>query len=158
MSTARAPESRSSSAGAIDAMWRSDPAPIQSTSWAKNDRSIRLCVTARRGNGATAPGSKPVAWTTSSGPGDPHEPGRDRRADLGLVGAPVAGNEREHEGAVAHEDERLDDLGEIAAHRAGRIARRRCAVRELLDPSLDRSSAQEGRDALDGVGPGHGPR
>ena len=92
------------------------------------------------------------------GPGDAHELGGDRRADGRLVGAPVARDEREHEGAVAHEHERLHDLGQIAADRPGGVARRGRAVRELLDPSLDRSSAKNGRDALDGLGPGHGPR
>ena len=86
-------------------------------------------MTARCGNGATAPGSKPVACTHLVGPGDPHELRRDGRADRRLVGAPVARDEREHEGAVADEDERLDDLRQLAADRLRGVACGRRSVR-----------------------------
>src|SRR3954447_15153814 len=62
-----APESRWSSGGPIAAMCDGLPAPIQTSSKRKKLRSIRVLVTARRGNGATPPGSKPVACSTSWG-------------------------------------------------------------------------------------------
>ena len=77
---------------------------------------------------------------------------RPRRATFALVGAAVARDEREHVRAVADEDERLDDLRELAADRARRVARGRRALGELLDPRVDRRRAQDAGDALDRLG------
>ena len=82
-------------------------------------RSISVWVTARCGNGATPPGSKPVACTTSSAVARRgRRVRRPPRAIAASSARAVAGDEREHVGAVADEHERLDDLGELAADRA----------------------------------------
>src|SRR5436190_1708773 len=47
-------------------MCRGEPAPIHTRSCWRSVRSISTRATLRRGNGATAPGSKPVACSTSS--------------------------------------------------------------------------------------------
>ena len=88
------------------------------------------------------------------GAGDPRALLPAARRDLLGVGAPVAGHEREHRAAVADEDERLDDLRELAAGRLRRVLRGRRALRELLDARLGAELAQERGDALDGLGPG----
>src|SRR5207247_7126912 len=67
-SIGRARESRTSSVGDREAIWRSDPAPIQTTRWLRSVGSMNRRSTRGSGNGATAPGSKPVASVTSSGP------------------------------------------------------------------------------------------
>ena len=54
---------------------------------------------------------------------------RPHARDRCLVGATVAGHEREHVGAVADEHERLDDLAELAADRRRGVARGRRARR-----------------------------
>ena len=64
------------------------------------------------------------------------------------------GIERDDPAAVAVEDERLDDLAELAADRARRVRRGRRSLRELLDPRLDAHLAQERGDALDRLRPG----
>ena len=48
-------------------MCRSEPAPIQTRSWPSSSPAISTCATPGAGNGATPPGSKPVAARTSSG-------------------------------------------------------------------------------------------
>ena len=117
---------RCSSAGGSAAMWRRRAGADPDDLVAEEARlSISARVTARCGNGATPPGSKPVACTTSSGRAIRDLGRRDGGRDRGLVRAAVAGNEREHEGAVADEDERLHDLGELAADRGGGVLRRR---------------------------------
>ena len=99
------------------------------TAWPSRLRSISARVIARCGNGATPPGSKPVACTTSFAVRNPDLPCSEHRSDRLLVGPPVARDEREHVGAVADEHERLDDLAQLAADRLGRRARGRGAVR-----------------------------
>ena len=68
---------------------------------------------------------------------------RGARDEL-LVGAPVARDERQHVRAVAHEDERLDDLPERASDRPRRISRRRRPLGELLDQRVS-PRRREGR-------------
>ena len=48
-------------------MCRGEPAPAQTVSRSRSSFSSRTRVTADAGNGATAPGSKPVAANTSAG-------------------------------------------------------------------------------------------
>ena len=75
------------------------------------------------------------------------------RGDLLGVGAPVARHEHEDRAAVAVEDQRLDDLAELAADGAGGVLRGRRALRELLDAHLGSGLAQVRRDALDRLRP-----
>src|SRR5581483_3708209 len=65
-SNTRAAVNRLSSSGPSEAMCEGVPAPTQTTSWASSERSMSVADTARCGNGATPPGSKPVACRTSS--------------------------------------------------------------------------------------------
>jgi hypothetical protein len=74
--------------------------------------------------------------------------------DLGPVGATVAGNEDENRPAVAVEDERLDDLCEVAADCFRGVLGGRRPVRELLDPGLGPRLAQIRGDPLDLLRPG----
>src|SRR5918996_1284570 len=69
-STGLARESRTRSAGARPALWRSEPAPIQTSSWARRLLSIRTVSMRGSGNGATPPAGKPVASATASGAAD----------------------------------------------------------------------------------------
>ena len=87
------------------------------------------------------------------GPRDARERGARRAGDLLGVGAPVARDHRDHRPAVADEDERLDDLAELAADRARRRLRGRRPVRELLDARFDAGVAQVRGDALDRLRP-----
>src|SRR5487761_510865 len=144
---------RTRSSGAIPAMCRSEPAPIQTSSCRSRLLSISTRVTFGAGNGATAPGSNPVAATTSSGlaarPCGSREPVR--------VHALVARNEREHRAPVADEDERLDDLGALAAAGARGGAGGRRAGLDLLQARVHGRLAQGGGEALDRLRPGlHG--
>src|SRR5919201_6836508 len=68
MSTVCARASRTSSTGARQARCRLDPAPIQTRSWTSRFRSTKARASAGRGNGATAPGGKPVSRSTSPAP------------------------------------------------------------------------------------------
>src|SRR4029450_1822320 len=74
--------------------------------------------------------------------------------DLGRIRATVAGNQRHDPLAAAVEDERLDDLAELAADRASGVGARRRPLRDLLDPRLDAHLAQELGNALDWLRPG----
>ena len=114
-------------------------------------------MTARCGNGATPPGSKPVACTTSSAFATRTSRDTECLGDRTLVGSPVAGDECEHVGAVADEHERLDDLRQLAADGFRRGARRRRPVGELLDAGVDGRRTQHLRDALDRLRPGRHP-
>src|SRR6478752_6495197 len=114
------------SSGEIPAIWRSEPAPIQTRSWTRSSPAISTCETPDAGKGATPPGSKPVAARTSGG-----------RRDLVLVRPPVAGDERQRRAAVADEDEGLDDLRTRGADGLGRGAGGRRSLWELLDPRVD---------------------
>ena len=107
-------------------------------------RSISVCETARCGNGATPPGSKPVARTTSSGVATRTSAAPSARRDRALVGAAVAGDEREDVRAVADEHERLDDLGELAADRLAR-RRARSVSRRRTPRSARRRPPRAGR-------------
>ena len=91
-------------------MWAGDPAPIQTTSW-REERAVHQALrdgTLRKRRDRT--GLEAGRVDDLVGAGDAHELSRDRGADRRLVGAPVAGHEREDEGTVADEHERLDDL------------------------------------------------
>ena len=132
-----------------------EPAPTQTTGCERSVRSTRIGRSAGSGNGATAPGAKPVAATTSGGRRHARIGSTGGGADLRRVGPPVAGDERDHGPAVAHEHERLHDLLERAADRVGRRLRGRRARVELLEPRLRARRAQVGGDTLDGLGPGH---
>ena len=135
------------------AMWLGEPAPIHTRLCDRRFRSTKTRSTAGSGNGATAPATKPVAFSHLLRRRD-LRPGRTGRpSDLGRVGAPVARHERDHPAAVAVEDERLHDLSELAADRARRVGCGRRARLELLDPRLDAHLAQEARDALDRLRP-----
>lgn len=70
-------------------------------------------------------------------------PLRSRRCrDLARVGASVARDEGEHPVSVAVEEQRLDDLVELAADGAGGILRGRCVGGELLQPGLGARRAE----------------
>ena len=113
------------------AMCRSMPAPTQTQPLREQapvdqTRDRR----ARSANGETPPGAKPVASSTCAAAGDLRLRGAGHAGDLRRVGAAVARDEHEHGAAVAVEDERLDDLAQLAADRrggvlGGRRARRR---------------------------------
>ena len=75
-----------------------------------------------------------------------------RTRDLARVGAPVAGHEREHRPAVADDDERLDDLREVAADAPAPRPPRCRPDRELLDARLRAGRAEERRHTLDSAG------
>ena len=82
------------------------------------ERAVHQGLRDRRcGNGATPPGSNPVACTTSSGLATRTSaaPSGGRTASSSARRSP--GHERQHVGAVADEDERLDDLRQLAADR-----------------------------------------
>ena len=137
----------------MPAMCRGEPAPIQTSSCWRKLRSIRTRDTFGTGNGATAPGSKPVAATTSSGFATRAYARPGGGGDLLRVRAPVARDEREHRQLVADEHERLHDLRALAADRLGRRGRGRRALRELLHAGVDGVRAQHGRDPLDRLRP-----
>src|SRR5205085_2661693 len=71
------------------------------------------------------------------------------------VGTAVAGGEDDDVAAAAVEDDRLDDLGELAAGGARSVSGGRRPDRELLEPRLGARLAEEGGDALHGLGPRH---
>ena len=120
---------------------------------------MRTVATAGAGTARRAPGSKPVARSTSSAPAIRANGAAGRGGDLLGVGAPVARDEHEHRAPVAVEDERLDDLAELAADGAGGVASAvGRAARELLDAGLGAGLAQERGDALHGLRPGSSPR
>ena len=94
------------------------------------------------GNGATAPGSKPVASRTRAGAATRARP-------------QVARHHDDDRPAVAVDDERLHDLGERAAGGRRRVLSGRRAQLELLPARLRPHGTQVPRDALDCLGP-HG--
>src|SRR4051794_2296011 len=75
--------------------------------------------------------------------------GTRRRRDLDRVRPAVTGQQREQRPAVANEDERLDDLLELAADDARRVARTVRPFGELLQARVDPSLAQDGCNSLD---------
>ena len=153
-SVGRARVSRTSSAGWSPAMCRSEPAPTQTRLRPNRVRSIRTCWTAcGSGNGATPPGSKPVASSTSSGARHLRLACPDGRGDLARVRPPVARDEHDDGQPVGEEDERLDDLGGLAAHRLRGVLGRRRAFGELLDGGLGPGFTEERGDALHRLGP-----
>ena len=113
----------------------------------------RTAIPSGRGNGATAPGAKPVAATTSSGLATRAVPRPDRPGDLLAVGPAVARDQRDDGAAVADEDQGLDDLGRVDAGRLRGCLGSGRALRELLQPSLRLRGREEVRDALDGLRP-----
>ena len=132
-------------------MCRSEPAPTHSTGW-RQQRSLdedRVDVL-EAGTGRPLRDRKPVASRTLVAAGDPRELAAGGAGDLLGVGAPVARHERQDLAAVAVEDQRLDDLAELAADRLGARPSRSAFLRELLDAHLGASLAQKGGDPLDG--------
>ena len=87
------------------------------------------------------------------GAGDFRAPATRCPRDLAGIGPPVTGDEDDHGSAVAVEDERLDDLLELAADRAGGVLCSWSSCVELLDSGLDAGLPQECGDPLDGVWP-----
>ena len=73
--------------------------------------------------------------------------------DLAGIGPPVTRDEDDDCSAVAVENERLDDLLELAAHRTGGVFCGRRPSVELLDSGLDAGLPQKRGDPLDGVWP-----
>src|SRR4051794_20455720 len=67
MSTVEPCVKRTSSTGDTIAMWRSEPAPTQTTVLERSVRSMKIGTPAGGGNGPTPPGETPVAATTSGG-------------------------------------------------------------------------------------------
>ena len=136
-------------------MWRVEPAPTQTR---RCRSSVALEQDARRlrsGNGATAPGSNPVAAKTSSGRATRAPRAPDGGGDLRLVGPPVARDEREH-GPRRRRRRRATSRSRPARSRSP--PRPRAAVGVPSANSSSRAStrrgAQDGRDALDRLGPG----
>ena len=137
-------------------MWRSEPAPAQTTGCRTSVRSTRTTGTRSSGNGRYAARLEP-------GRLDHFRRFRDGRAtrtceprDLRAVGAPVARDEHDHGRSVADEDEGLHDLPERAADGVRRCFGRGRLRAELLDPRLGARRAEKRRDALDRLRPpGH---
>ena len=131
-----------------------EPAPTQTISWSGAARARAAPgVTFGAGNGATAPGLEAGRCDDLVRARDAGVARTGGRRDLRRVGAPVAGDEREHRPSVADEDDRLDDLRGLAADRARSRLRRRRAARELLEPHVGAALAHDGRDALHRLGP-----
>ena len=86
-------------------MWRSEPAPAHTSSRVRSERSTSTVSTAGSGNGATAPGVKPVASSISLAAGDAQVRAADRAGDLVRVRAAVARDEDDDRASVASEHE-----------------------------------------------------
>ena len=106
------------------------------------------------GNGATAPGEKPVASSTSCAFATRAAARIDGARDLRGIATSIAGHEREDWAFVADEHERLHDLPELATDGVGGVLRGRCAVWKLVDPRFDPRFAEEGGHPLDRLWPG----
>ena len=106
-------------------MWRVEPAPTQTPSCASSSRSMSTRSMPGSGNGATAPGAKPVSAATSFGLAIRASACARGARDLLQVAAAVAGDERENGLSVADDDERLDDLAELAPDGEGCVGRAR---------------------------------
>ena len=126
MSTVEPCVKRTSSTGDTIAMWRSEPAPIQTTVLERSVRSMKIGTPAGGGNGPTPPGDTPVAR-----------------------------HERQHRPVGADEDERLHDLVEIAPDRLGSALRRCGGRREFFEPRFCTRGTEKDGNALHGLGPGH---
>jgi len=87
------------------------------------------------------------------GPRDPGRRAARSPRDLLRIGPAVARDEREDRPAVAVEDERLDDLPEVAADSTGRCLGRRRAVGKLLDLDLCPGFLEVRGHALDRLRP-----
>ena len=111
-------------------------------------------ATAGSGNGATAPGAKPVARSTSSAFAMRAFSAPTSARDLLRVASPVSGNQRDDRLAVADEDERLHDLVELAADGGGGLGGGRRPGGELLDAGLGAGVAKVRGNPLDGLRPG----
>ncbi len=126
-STVRAPASRRARPAASPAMWRVEPAPIQTTSCPEQRRVHQRPGDGALGNGATAPGSKPVACTTSSARATAHAPAPERGGDRvasrrgGRRGRARARRRRRRRTRASSRS------AQLAADRRGGIARRRRA-------------------------------
>ena len=121
----------------------------------------RRASTCSSGNGATAPGVEARRLARPRRRRRSARLARRRRAAIfARVGAAVARDQREHLAAVAVEDERLDDLAELAADGVRGVRRGRRSLRELLDARLAPPRAGTRRPARR-LGPGarrHGQR
>src|SRR5262249_50252721 len=79
--------------------------------------------------------------------------GSRRARDLRRIATTVSGQQGEDGPLVAHEDERLDDVGRLAPDRERRVGGRSGLGLELFDARLRTRRAEECRDALDSGGP-----
>ena len=138
-------------------MWRSLPAPTQTTGLESKVRSTKIGRSAgqrerRHTARLEARRSDDLGRSSHAGMSSTRGSG-----DLRRVRPTIAGDERDHGPGVAHEHERLDDLLERAAGRVRSCLRRRRARFELLQPCLRARRPQVGGNTLDGLGPGHRP-
>ena len=120
----------------------SDPDPLVSEQAPVDEDTVDVRAA---GTAQLRPATNPVARSTSSGLAMRAFSAAGRGRDLRRVRAPVSRDEHDDPASVAVEDERLDDLGELAADSTSRVDRGRRALRELLDPRLDAHLAQESR-------------
>ena len=86
--------------------------------------------------------------------GDPDRGTTGCLRHLAPVGPAIPGYEHQNRAAVTVEDERLDDLRQLAADRLGRLLGCGRAGRELLDPRLGARISQVHGDPLDRLRPG----
>ena len=94
---------------------------------------MSTCATSGAGNGATRARLEARRRDDLAGAATRALLGAGGGRDLRRVGPPVAGHEREHAATVADEEERLDDLPEVAADRLRRSPAVGVPVAELLD-------------------------
>jgi len=113
---------------------------IQMMVCAKNDESMSVCDI-RCGNGATPPGSKPVARTTSSLSRPAPPTARRIAAANARSSARGRRDEREHERTVADEDERLT-ICESSHATASRRRAPSASLRRIARPARRTAAAR----------------
>jgi hypothetical protein len=120
-----------------------------------NDRVLKKrplgenAVNARKREGRHCAGSEARRLDHLLGVCDLRRPAPGGRGDLRAIGAPVARNEDDDRTPVAVEDERLDDLAQLAADGARGVFGRGCSFLEFLDAGLDAGAAEEPGDTFD---------
>ena len=128
---------------------RSDPDPFVHENLAVHEHAVDLRERKRR----DCAGSEPGRSANLVRAGHLRLAAARGARDLARVGSPVAGDHDDQGFSVAVEDERLDDLCELAADGS------RCGLGggrsgpEFLDPRLGTTCTQEGGHALDPVRP-----
>jgi hypothetical protein len=91
------------------------------------------------------------------GRGDPRLPAACCMPHFRDIGPPVARRQNDHETGIAGEDDRFDDLAELATDRTSGVNGGRRALRKLFDAGLNRIPPQELGHPLDRFRPrGHG--